>query len=151
LTDLGVGGTLKIAVGTIDLGPLGKISINTGGAGVLDLSVKGSTIKVDLDASFAFAGTTHKLATLHLDYNTKSLLDLAELVWHKVKEFLENLFLDAVKWAEAVAKGAVEGVEDATKVLQDVYKMTAEQAKQTWDDAKGIIKDCAMTTAALAM
>jgi hypothetical protein len=148
LTDLDVGGSLKIAIGKIDLGPLGSISINTGVAGLLDLSVKGSQIKADVEASFVFAGTTYNLVTLHLDVNAKSLLNLPGMAWEKVKEFLKDLLLDATKWAKAVADGFIDGVKDVEKVLVDFFGKTKEEAKAIWDGLKTV---CAATQALFAM
>ncbi len=149
VTQLGFGGDVKVGLGTIDLGPLGKIDVNTDVEGKLDIQVNGATIVAKLAAGFQFAGKGFDLA-VDLDIHTAALLDLPETLLNLLKQQLEDFLNDAAKWAECVAKGLIKGVEDMEQVLRDVFHKTAAEAKaiadQAWQTAKGA---CAVTTAAL--
>jgi hypothetical protein len=129
LTNLGVGGSLMVGVGTIDLGPLGKINIETDVDGDLSIQVNGADITATMDASFEFRGDSHEIANFDLDVKTAALSSLPDTLYDKVKDVLEDVLLgNAVKWANDVKNGVITGVDDVAKVLDKTYKQTAKEA-----------------------
>lgn len=144
LTNMDVSGDVKIGIGDIDLGPLGKISIDTGVEGKLEIGVKGDDIFARLNAGFEFAGTSHTLAQIDLDISTDVLVNLPSIVFNAVKKFLEELFTDPQKWAEWVAKGFIKGVDDVEKVLDDVFHLPPGTIKTIMNTFFPI---CALTSA----
>ena len=152
---LAVGGSLNVGVGTVDLGPLGSVRIDTGADGALDLSVGGDGVAATFDAEFAFAGQKLDVPRFDLDVSGETFKSLPATIYEKVKAALLEFFKDAAKWAEYVAKEFIKGVEDVKQVLIDVYKKTAEEAEKIWEAAQGLVeeakKTCAMTTAALGL
>lgn len=126
LTNLGIGGDVKVGVGTLDFGPLGKVNLDTDVEGTLDIGVKGDDIYAKMEASFTFAGSKHEIAQFNLDVETASLAHLVSTVADKVKAMLEDFFKDGVRWAECVAKGFIEGVEDVGKVLAEFFDLIDE-------------------------
>lgn len=149
LTDMAARGSLDVEVGTIDLGPLGKIPINTGVNGLLDIKVDQDSISVTFDANFKFAGETYKIAKFDIDIKFKQLTDLAEILYEKVKEFFSDLFKDVEKWAKALGDKLIKGVEDAAKVLVEEFGKTLEEAEAIVKQYGLALVACA-TTAALA-
>jgi len=156
-TFLGVGGTARVGIDTIDLGLLGNVDIDTDAEGTLDLKVDAEVIAATLQASFRFAGQGFDIPKFNLDVTTSALRNLAETLYQKIKDVLIQLLTDAARWAAYVAKGFITGVEDVVKVLQEQFGKTAEEAKKIYDDARGIVEEiaddsksiCSTTTAAM--
>lgn len=135
LTNLGVSGNLMVGIGTIDLGPLGKINIKTDIDGDLSIQVTGPDITATMDASFEFSGDTHKIAKFDLDIKTASLKSLPDTLYQKVKDILTDVLNDVKKWANDVKKGVITGVDDVAKVLDKTYKQTAKEAATIMKEA----------------
>lgn len=150
---LAVGGSLNVGVGTVDLGPLGSVRIDTGADGDLDISAGGDGLSATFDASFAFAGQKLDVPKFDLDVSGETFKSLPATIFEKVKAALLELLKDAEKWAEYVARGIIEGVEDVKRVLVEVYKKSAEEAEKIWRAAQELVEEakkaCSMTTAAL--
>jgi hypothetical protein len=149
LTQLNAGGSIKVGIPPIDLGKLGKINLETGVDGTLDLGVNGADIYSKLQAGFALAGERLTLPELALDIRTASLRQLPELLGKKVKEFFKELFTDPEKWAKYAANEIIEDVEDIAKVLTEVFGKTAKEAVDII--AKVTNKVCSVTTALFHM
>ncbi|MBA2592056.1 MAG: hypothetical protein M3495_05915 [Pseudomonadota bacterium] len=62
LYDLEIRGTIAVTIETIDLGPRGKISIDTGVSCELDIKVKDGVMSAGLDAAVTFHGERHALS-----------------------------------------------------------------------------------------
>jgi hypothetical protein len=138
---LTVGGSLGVSIGTIDLGILGKVTINAG--------VSVAVSSAALTPSYAFAGTTHAITTIHLDVSTATLAGLPAELLTSVEADLKSLFTDAEKWAEAVANGFVEGVGDVLWVLQHAFGLAEDEARRIWNEAQAVVeKVCAIASAA---
>ncbi|WP_424101158.1 hypothetical protein [Moorena producens] len=147
LTDMAAGGSLDVEVGTIDLGPLGKIPINTGVNGSLDITVDKDSISVTFDANFKFAGKTHKIAKFDIDVKFKQLTDLAEMLYEKVKDLLSDIFKDVEEWAKAVGDKLIEGVTDPSGVLEREFGLSPEAADEIVKRFGLLATVCATTTA----
>src|SRR5262249_22923995 len=65
--ELVVNGDIEIGIGTIDLGDLGKIKVNTDVEGSLGVRVSGDTIEAVVEASFQFLGNETKIGRFSLD------------------------------------------------------------------------------------
>jgi hypothetical protein len=162
-TDFSMAGSVKFGVGTLDLGPMGSVDIDTGINGEIAASLKGAEISVSLSGGFEFAGATLDFPTIPLDFNAARLDDLGSEALDAVVDALKAFFLGAPeRWAKAVADGVVKGVEDAAKVLEETFGKAADEARQIAEDAGNAVKDigekvadgakdagkCAMSTAA---
>jgi hypothetical protein len=129
--DMGVGGSLKIGIGTVDLGQLGKINIQTGVAGAPDIGVRGVDIWAKFNGGVEFAGEKLTLPPVNLDVSTPSLLELPKKLAALVTEALQNFLKgNPVKWANLVRSGIITGVDNVGNALKVAYKATAEQAAQ---------------------
>ncbi len=136
---LGVGGKVKVGLGRIDLGALGKVEIDTDAEATLDIQVQNDKISAKAEADFEALGQRHHIASFDLDVKTKALNKFAETLVHKAEDVLKEVFKDATKWATAVGDGLVDGVTDTTKVLKDVYGKSEEEAKKIANEtAKGV-------------
>lgn len=145
------GGSAQVGVGTIDLGPLGQVAVDTGADAALDLGLQDAAVWARMGIGFEVGGEAHKVEA-QLDATGSQLADIAAFVLQQIKEFLTHLFSDATTWLKAVASGAVQGVEDAVAVLRQVFGKTEEEALQLYnavmEDAQ---KVCALTRAALLL
>jgi len=151
LTDLGFGGAATVGVGTIDLGPLGSVAVNTDAGVTLDVGYQGSTASAQAGVRFEFAGDAHEIDG-QLDVTGSQLADLAGYVYDQVKAFLLARYQDAKAWVEDVANKLVSGVDDAVQVLVSVFKMTETAALTLYNDVmEAAQKVCAVTRAALAL
>ncbi|WP_257448979.1 hypothetical protein [Archangium lipolyticum] len=132
---LDASGSVKVGIGTIDLGPLGKAKINTDIEASIDIDIDGKNIDMVLESSFEFAGQGFKIAKFKLDATPDAFTKLPEVMAKKVEAALRDAFSDATRWTNAVGKGVMEGVNDTEKVFRDVYKKTDKEAKEL---AKGV-------------
>jgi hypothetical protein len=152
---LKVGGAVQVGIDTINLGPLGKISLDSYAQGALDIQVAESGASASVEAHFRFAGQGFDLPKQELDITTEALKELPETLYKAIKDFLWQLLQDAAKWAEYVAKGLIKGVEDSVKVLQEYFHKSLEEARKVWDEAVRIAaiatQICSVTTAALQL
>ena len=142
-------GDLKIGVGTIDLGKLGKIRIDTDLEGSLGIRVNAKEISCAVEASFEFLGDDMPLGRLSIEGAPGALANLASTLTKKVEDRLRDEFRDVKKWANAAGKGIVDGVDDTGKVLRDVYGKSEKEAKELADDiskdAKAAVKSVKKT------
>ncbi len=147
---LDVGGSAKVDIGTIDTSPLplGKIHIDTGVEAGIDIKVADPKIIATLEASFEFLGDSHNIAKFNLDPDTGPLVKLVDILEDKVKDILEDLFSDPLKWVEAFGQGLIDGITDPEKILTGHFGLPFDQAKDMLKDVGGIVKTCATTTAA---
>jgi hypothetical protein len=133
---------LKADIGPIQLtsgGPsLGKIKLDTGFDGLLDLSLVDRIFSARIDGSFGFVGANFNLPTISLSVSPDSIEEIPELVKQKIidnaKDVFEDLLNDAGKWLEAVREKLIELAEDATEkakqvahVLRDKFNESAEE------------------------
>lgn len=148
LTDFNFGGAATVGIGTIDLGPLGKVAINTGVKAGLDIGLQGEHIWGRLDFSVQFAEQSHAIQVA-LDVTAGQLADLAGVVYEAIKAFFLQLFSSAAEWMRAVAEKLVEGVQDAIAVLEDFYHKTEREALAIFNAAMDAAqKACAASRAA---
>jgi hypothetical protein len=148
LTDMGVKGSVKVGIGTIDLGPLGKINVGTYVEAAADIGVSPTKMWANFGIGLSFLGKSFS-GSVSLDVSTDTLKALPGKVIDAIKAWLEQLFTDVNAWARAVASKLVEGVEDVAKVLTDVYGLTKEAAQKVLDTIASFAGGCAATTARL--
>lgn len=111
---LAVGGGIKVGLGTIDLGPIGKVHIDTDADGSLDIQVHGQDIGAKVSAQFEALGKKHRIGTFGLDVSDKALAKLPALLAKKAEALLNQ-----------TAKDLLKGVEDAQKKVDDLNKQIA--------------------------
>lgn len=133
---LSVDGDIKTGIGTIDLGTLGKVKVNTELEGSLGIRIGGAQLATAVEASFSFLGEEKNVAKFELDKNPSALARLAGTLESKVTALLREEFKDAGRWASAVKRGAIDGVDDAEKVLRNVYGKSSDEAKELAGTAK---------------
>ena len=139
-SSLEAGGQVKIGVGTIDLGPLGKAKINTDISASIDIDID-TDVELMMEASFDFAGQRVNLGRFQVDASEDALVKLPATLTKKMEAGLRNLFGDAARWANAVGAGVIDGVSDTEKVFKDVYKKSDKEAKELARTAsKGVNK-----------
>ncbi len=127
-TKLRAGGAIVVEVGTLNLGPLGKVTIASGVKGSLDVGVKGSTIQAKFTGGFEFAGQHFDLPEIDLDVHTASLPGLPGRVVELAPRALEGFLKDATRWARLVHDGLIAGVQDVAGVLKQFFGKTTAAA-----------------------
>ena len=126
-------GTVKVGVGTIDLGPLGKAKINTDLSVELDVDLDtgdGDGASLDLKTSLEFAGQHVDIPRFSIAPKADTFTQLPRTIESKVGDALKAVFGDVDKWMNAVGKGMMDGVTDTEKVFKDVFKKSDKEAKQ---------------------
>jgi hypothetical protein len=133
---------LKANIGPIQLtsdGPsLGRIKLDTGFNGSLDLSLVDHIFSAAIDGNFSFAGISLNLPTISLSVSPNSIEEIPELVKQRIienaKDVFEDLLNDAGKWLEAVigelielADGVTEKAKQVAHVLRDQFNDSAEE------------------------
>lgn len=126
---LDASGEIKVGVGTLDLGPLGKVKLNTDLDGRLEIDINSKAASIAAEASFEFAGEKVKIGKFKLEAKTDGLRELPDQMARRAEKELTAVFKDMNKWANAVKNGMVDGVQDTAKVFQDVYGQSAQQAQ----------------------
>jgi hypothetical protein len=144
---LAVDGDISVGIGKIDLGKLGKVKVDTEIEGSLGVRVNGQEIAAFVEADFEFLGQEMKIGKFALETKPDALARLAETMTKKAEALLRNEFANADRWANAVKNGAIDGVEDAAKVLQDVYGKSEKEAKAVAKDVEGGVKSATKTVA----
>ncbi|UOG77334.1 hypothetical protein MTX78_23185 (plasmid) [Hymenobacter tibetensis] len=142
---MGVGGSLEVGLGSIDLGVLGSVNISTGVQGSLELGADKSHVWANFKGGVQFGGQSLTLPTVSLDVKTSSLLELPKKLLELVKAALQDIFKDAEKWAKYVMQSVVTGVRDIGAVLHQWYRQTAEQMAKTLKEAGYMIIDVTRT------
>lgn len=127
------GGAVRAGVGTIDLGRIGKIKVNTFVEGSIDVSIDGERVDVKVDAVFSFLKERAKIEA-RLGFKDKVFADLPAELAREVEGHLRALFKDVDRWADAFKHGLVEGVERPAKVLEEVYGKSAREAEKLGAD-----------------
>jgi hypothetical protein len=125
---LNVGGKVKCGVGTIDLGELGKIKVNTDVEGAIGITVTGQQIDAWVEGGLQFMGNHLNIGRAKLDTSPDAIAKLADTMAKKVEVELRKLFADANQWANAVKGGMVDGVNDTARVFTNVYKKSTAEA-----------------------
>lgn len=140
IDNFGGGGTATAHIGTIDLGILGKIPINSGISGTLEMSVSpgssGPVITVTMGAQFELFKHTFIIPTFSLDIDGASLKNLFQVFYDKIKQTLRD-FLNVVdNWLDWVRNKLIEGVEDIGRVLRDFFGYITSEI---WGEDDGVI------------
>lgn len=126
--DLSIEGAVKIGLGSLNLGKLGSIDIETNVGGELSIGVTNSDIWAKFEGEFEFAGERLKLPPVNLDVNSASLPELPGKIRVHVEECLSKALLDdAEKWLKLLDDGVIKGVENAAGILKTTFEASAEQ------------------------
>ena len=135
---LGVSGTVKVGLGTINLGPIGKIHINSDAEGTVGIEVHGNTITATLKANFEVAGKKHRIGTFHLDVKGKALAQLPETLLKEAEQVLREFFGKALKDVENAQKQVNKLNGDIAHVRRTIQKNRAKNIKKLNDAQKKI-------------
>ena len=138
---MNVGGKVKCGVGTVDLGELGKIKVNTDVDGAMGIVVDSHTINAWVEGGLQFMGQHLNIGRAKLDTSPDAIAKLAQTMEKKVEVELRKLFADANQWANAVKGGMVDGVNDTAKVFTNVYKKSAKEAEEMSKSVSGAAED----------
>lgn len=135
LKDLNIEGEMALEIGTIDLGLLGCINIDTGVKGDLNVGVQNGSTFAKFNGSFSFAGQGVSLPAIDLDVNTSSLFSLLDEVTDTIKNIFLTMFKDVKKWLDLCSHGLLKGVASAIQVLKDFYLLSGEAATAALKEA----------------
>ena len=150
LANMGIDGHITVNIDKINLGPLGVIDLGAHIEGDLNIAVNGTKISAAFDADFEFAGKKFDMP-LALDVEAASLLNLPKLAQDEISKLLnDHLLKDAEEWANHVAQGLIEGVENTKAVLASTFKATEEEAQRISDSAAKAAQDAIDATAKAA-
>ncbi|MFN3945396.1 MAG: hypothetical protein ACK4K7_10745 [Allosphingosinicella sp.] len=149
VTDMSCTGSVKVGIGTIDLGPLGKINVGTYVHAAADIGVSPTDMWAKFEVGLDFMGKSFS-GSVSLDVSVDTLKALPGKILDAVKAWLEQLFKDVDFWARAIASKLVEGVDDIGKVLTEFYGLSKEAAQKVLDTIAAFAGGCAATTARLA-
>jgi hypothetical protein len=133
---LSVDGDVKAGIGSIDLGALGHVKLDSDIEGSLGIRLSGQQLAVDVEASAELLGEKKEISRFSLGTSPDALAKLAKTLESKLEALLRDEFKDAGKWANAMKKGVISGVDDSAKVLQNVYGKSEKDAKAAADDIK---------------
>jgi hypothetical protein len=140
---------LKADIGPIQLtsgGPnLGKIKLDTGFDGSLDLSLLDRVFSARIDGSFSFAGLTLNLPTISLSVSPNSIEEIPELVKQRIienaRDVFEDILNDAGKWLEAIGDQLIEIADDATEKAKQVARVLRDQFNEGADEVGAAIRN----------
>ncbi len=138
---LDVSGDVKVGIGAIDLGALGKVKIDTDVEGYLDIGFDGKKITATCKASFEALGERHRIARFHLNVNEQALKNISKTLEKEMEKALTTALKDVEKWAKAVDKGLVTGVKDVEHVMKNVFKASDKEIQQIGKGLTGAAKD----------
>jgi hypothetical protein len=125
---LDVGGRVSVGIGKIKIKWF-KINLGTiGGDVCIQVSGKDITARLDFDFTVPII-KKHLHLPINLDVRTKAFTNLVSLVKDAVIDALRRLFTAPKPWAEAVAAGYIEGVDDIEQALRDRFGLSAAEAK----------------------
>lgn len=101
----------------------------------------GSGAELELEADFHFAGQRVDLGKFKVEVKGDTFSRLPKIIEKKCEDALKEVFKDSTRWANAVADGLMDGVDDTAKVFTDVYKKSEKEAKALANDvSKGVNK-----------
>jgi len=140
---------LRAEIGPIQLtsaGPsLGKIKLDTGFDGSLDISLVDRVFSARIEGRFSFVGTSFNLPTISLSVSPQSLEEIPEFVKQKVieeaKDIFQELFTDAGKWLQAVGEELIEIAGDAIEKAKQVAQALRNQFNQGAEEVGTAIRN----------
>ena len=127
-TELDVSGTFDVGLGSLDLGPLGTVDVDTGAHGDLDIGARGTDVWARLSGGFQFLGDGMSIGPVSLDITPDALLHLPERVAELAIDALKEILKDPRKWVMLIARGIIRGVLRIGDVLRRIYQLTPEAA-----------------------
>jgi hypothetical protein len=116
---LSIGGSVKVGLGTIDLGPIGKLRLDTDADAALSISVHGDMIEAKVQADFEALGKKHHIASFDLDISKKAIANLAKTLEKKAEQAVTS-----------TAKDLLKDVENAQKKVDDLNGQISRMRKQ---------------------
>lgn len=124
-------GQIVVSVGSFDLGPLGKVKLDTRVECGVEIDIDAADATVVVDADFVFMGEPLAIPEFELAVTSDALAKISRTIADRVEARLRDEFKSADRWARALASGALDGVDDAEKVLQDSFGKSQAAAKAT--------------------
>ncbi len=122
LNNFGGGGGATVAIDTtLDFGKLGKLYFNMSLDASIELGWNGSEATATCESAFDFKGHHFDIAKFDLDIDGASLAKLVSLLTGKVKDRLDDWLHVMEHWLDWFKNGILTGVDDAGKVLEDVF------------------------------
>ncbi len=117
-------GQIDVDIGSIDLGALGKVKLDSCACCQVDIDIDGKGMSVRVEADFEVAGEDFEVAEFELPLGPKALADLANTMGKKIEAVLRDVYKDSTRWLYSMEKGAISGVESSDDVLKNVYKQS---------------------------
>lgn len=120
---------LEVGIGTLDFGKLGKLKIETGVAGQVEIWANTKSIGASVKFGFKLAGKVYNLPEFKLDLKVQDLTHLAKLLFDKVFDFLKKLFTDPKEWAKIASEAMGWATDKIEGALQSVFGLSAKEAQ----------------------
>lgn len=124
-------GSLVVSVGSVDLGALGRVKLDTRVECGVDIDIDAAGATVAIDADFVFMGESLEIPEFKLAVTRDALAKISRTIADRVEARLRGEFTSADRWARALAAGALDGVDDAEKVLRDSFGKSQAAARDT--------------------
>ena len=116
---LSIHGSAKVGLGTIDLGVLGKIHIDTDAKVTLRIGINGAITTAEADINFEALGKSHHIASLKLNIKDPFLAKLEHIVGNEVKKLVSN-----------TAKAMLKDLDKAQRKVNGLSKNINHMRKQ---------------------
>ncbi|GAB5447534.1 hypothetical protein [Gymnodinialimonas sp.] len=120
---------LEVGIGTLDFGSLGKLKIETGVAGQVEIWANKTSIGASVTMGFKLAGKVYNLPKFELDLKFQDLTHLAKLLFDKVFAFLKQLFTDPKAWAKIASDAMGWATDKIEGALTSVFGLSPDEAK----------------------
>ena len=132
---LSVGGGIKAGLGTINLGALGKIKIDTDIDAELDVQVHGKTITASVQANFEALGKKHHIGKFDLNVKEAAFTKLAKTLENKATSLISSAAKDMLKDVEKAQK-KVDSLNKQIKDMRAKVKKEHAASAKKFNDAK---------------
>ncbi|MBN1210381.1 MAG: hypothetical protein JXB05_36345 [Myxococcaceae bacterium] len=114
---------------TIDLGPLGKVRVDTRVDVEIEVAFQNGIASAFLSGRFEFQDAKLKLPSLRLEIGKEDLASLKDLVVREVKQALRKFLSDAHQWLEWARKGIMQGIGEVNQVATTLTKEFGQGAQ----------------------
>lgn len=132
ISNLDAGGNLVVGIDRgLNLGLLGRISVDINVRGSLKLGYQGGSARASYQGGFVFQGIRCNIPKISLDVSGPALQNIAETLWSYVKDIISKLLLDPDRWLSWLKDNIISGVgqaaEEVGRVLSDVYRLSSNE------------------------
>lgn len=143
-TKMGAGGAASVGLGTLDLGPLGSISVNTQAGGSVKISLDGTKASASFTGSFDFQSQHFGVGPVTLNIDGASLANLVATVVSAAADAVAAWLkanLDPARWLNWVNNNIIPSVkQNAQQVGQVLGGVFKQGANDIANETRNILK-----------